>query len=166
MCRFAPWQDPCQCILDVRQDLLGKYVMFLGWADFSSVNTWTTNFLPPTIKTLVSPPVDVFKVAAMNVKPEIPQRNNAKDAITVPIFKSMMMEHATFLGLVKLKHQAGRVLTREASLRHQPALFGKFALIAVLFCSGSDITGVVTKCATDLAQGKRKFGKFNLLHYN
>ena len=103
--------------------------------------------------------------SSMNVKPDIPQRNNVKDAITVPIYKSMI-EHAAFLLLVKLKHQAGRVLTNETSLRHQPALFGTFTLMAVSSSSGSDITGVVTKRATDLAQGKRKFGEFYLLHYN
>ena len=83
----------------------------------------------------------------------------------MPIYKSMV-EHSAFHWLVKLKHQAGRVLTNETSLCHQPVLFGKFALMAVLSCSGSDITGVVTKCATDLVQGKRKFSKFNLIHYN
>ena len=141
-------------------------VMSLGWADFSSVNAWTSDFLPATvtaIQELVPPPIDLFKVAASMTRPEVPSRNEVKDACSVAVYTSMKA-HVAFLRLLKLKHREGRVLKTETSLRRQPELFGKFALMAVLSCSGANI-GVVTKRATDLASGNRTFGKFNLPHY-
>ena len=140
--------------------------MSLGWEDFSSVNTWTSNFLPATvtaIQALVPPPIDLFKVAALKTRPEVPSRTDVKDALSMPIYNSMKA-HVGFLRLLKLKYHEGRVLSNETSLRHQPELFGKFARMAVLSFSGSNITGVVTKRATDLASSNRKFGKFNLPH--
>jgi hypothetical protein len=141
-------------------------VMSLGWTDFSSVNTWPSDFLPATvtaIQELVPPPIDLFKVAASMTRPEVPSRNEVKDACSVAVYTSMKA-HVAFLRLLKLKHREGRVLKTETSLRRQPELFGKFALMAVLSCSGAN-TGVVTKRATDLASGNRTFGKFNLPHY-
>ena len=61
-----------------------------------------------------------------------------------------MKAHVTFLRLLNSKYRTGRVMSPDNSLRHQPELFGKFALMAVLSCSGSN-PGVVTKRATDLA---------------
>ena len=141
-------------------------VMSLGWADFSSVNTETTDFLPATvtaIQALVPPPVDLFQVAELQIKPDVPSRTEVKDACSVTLYASMKA-HVAFLRLLQLKHRDGRVLLTETSLRRQPELFGKFALMAVLSCSGSN-TGVVTKRVTDLAKGDRSFGKFNLPHY-
>ena len=138
----------------------------LGWEDFSSVNTWTTDFLPTTvtaIRALVPPPVDLFTVAEETTKPEVPTRSDVRDACSPTVYASMKA-HVTFLRLLNSKYRTGRVMSPDNSLRRQPELFGMFALMAVLSCSGSN-PGVVTKRATDLAKGERTVGKFNLPHY-
>jgi hypothetical protein len=135
-------------------------IMSLGWEDFSSVNTWTADFTD--IRALVPPPVDLFKVAEETTKPEVPTRSDVRDACSPTVYASMKA-HVTFLRLLNSKYRTGRVMSPDSSLRRQPELFGKFALMAVLSCSGSN-PGVVTKRATDLANGDRSFGKFNLPH--
>jgi hypothetical protein len=130
------------------------------------VNSWPSDFLPATvtaIQDLVPPPVDLFKEAASMVRPEVPSRDDVKDACSVKVYASMKA-HVAFLRLLKLKHREDREMTTETSLRRQPALFGKFALMAVLSCSGAN-RSVVTKRATDLASGSRTFGKFTVPHY-
>ena len=59
---------------------------------------------------------------------------------------------------MKMMHVEGRDVTTKTSLRHQLVLFGNFALMAVLSCSGRDLS-VVVKRATELAQRIRTFGK-------
>ena len=140
-------------------------IMSLGWEDFSSVNTWHQNFLPNTvaaIRELVPPPVCLFTLAEKDTDPSVPTRSDVRDACSPTVYASMKA-HVTFLRLLKAKYHTGRVMSPDLSLRRQPELFGKFALMAVLSCSGSN-PGVVTRRATALANGDRSFGKFNLPH--
>ena len=140
-------------------------IMSLGWEDFSSVNTWHQNFLPNTvaaIRELVPPPVCLFTLAEKDTDPSVPTRSDVKEACTPAVYASMK-EHVTFLRLLNAKYRTGRVMNPDLSLRRQPELFGKFALMAVLSCSGTN-PGVVTRRATALANGDRTFGKFNLPH--
>ena len=73
-----------------------------------------------------------------------------------------MKHHHIFVRLLALSFKPNRSMTPQTSLRHQPELFARFALIAILTCSGSDLK-IVVRRAVDLAQGKRTFGKFDLL---
>jgi hypothetical protein len=141
--------------------------MGLGWPDHSSTNPWLNlRSSYDAICLLMPPPVDVYAEAQECVDNPFPSEDKVKEACDYHAFKRAEDHHAllTILQRKPTTNKKGKGAAYDAhnSLRRRPALFARFAVMAILACSGGDGMGhlqVALRRASSLLSGDSKFGE-------
>ena len=140
--------------------------MGLGWTDHSKTNPWLNLRLSyDAICLLLPPPVDLYSEAQDDTDNSFPTEEDVKAACVYDAFKRAEDHHALFTLLQREqpnKKGKGALYNVHTSLRRRPALFARFAVMAILACSGGDGNAhlqLALRRASSLLSGDSKFGE-------